>query len=67
MVAVAVHATAASTERKGWRPRPFALLLIGLADFVGAVGLGNLFFGQSAAGWLLGAAALLLAGIAASD
>jgi hypothetical protein len=67
VVVVAAHATDSRTDHASWRPRPFGLLLIGLADFVGAVGLGNLFFGQSAALWLVGAAALLLAGIAASD
>jgi hypothetical protein len=63
---MAVHATEARSEHTDWRPRPLAILLIALADFVGAVGLGNLLLGESAAGWLAGSAALLLTGIAAS-
>lgn len=63
---MATHATG-SHEPTGWRPRPLGLLLIGGADFCGAVGLGNMFFGQASALWLLIAAVLLLFGIAALD
>jgi hypothetical protein len=64
MAAPAVHPEPVA---HGWRPRPFALLLIAAADFCAAVGVGDLFLGQPAAGWLLAAAVLLLAGVSASD
>ena len=64
---MATHATGSEGRQPSWRPRPLSLLLIGLADFCGAVGLGNLLLGQAATVWLLGAAALLLAGISAGE
>jgi hypothetical protein len=51
----------------GWRPRPFGLLMIAVADFCAAVGIGNVFFGQSAAGWFVAAAVVLLVGISTMD
>jgi hypothetical protein len=62
---VAVH-TAGGDDRPGWRPGAFGLLLFGLADFAGAVGVGSLLLGDGGTAWLLGAAALLLAAISAS-
>jgi hypothetical protein len=64
---MAAHATGSDGRQPSWRPRPLGLFLIGAADFCGAVGLGNLLLGQAATVWLIAAAALLLAGISASD
>ena len=64
---MATHVTDRESAARRPRPRPFALLLVAVADFCGAVGAGDLLLGQPAAAWLFAAAVLLLAGIAASD
>ncbi|HSP36856.1 MAG TPA: hypothetical protein VLR26_03800 [Frankiaceae bacterium] len=65
---MATHASETGDERsEGLRPRPFGLLLIGIGDFLGAVGVGNVVLGQPALLWLLIAGAMLLWGIAACD
>lgn len=50
-------------EQQGFRPSVFGWLLIALADFAGAVGLGSLVLGDGGTAWLVGAAALLIAGL----
>ncbi len=46
------------------RLRPGDVILLGLAEFCAAVGVGSLLLGQAAAVWFLAAAALVLVELA---
>jgi hypothetical protein len=54
-----------SAGSRGWHPTGLSLLLIGLAIFCGAVGVGDILLGERALRWLLAGAFLLLLGVLA--